>query len=54
MIFNMDCHAPVGRIQRRSPAHRPAPKNTTVLEAEIPVQPGPMGMMLLDHEHKDG
>ena len=40
MIFNMGRDALVLGIERRPLAHRPAPKDPVVLQAEVPVQAG--------------
>jgi hypothetical protein len=52
MIFDMDRHTPIGGIQRRPLRHRPAPQHTVMLKANIPVQAGTRGKMLLHDEDR--
>lgn len=52
MILDMDGNSLVRGIHGGAFAHRPAPQHVIVLQAEIPVQPGPMRLMLLHDEDR--
>ena len=52
MVLDMRREPPVGGIERGSLAHRPAPQHAAMLKPQVPVQPGPLGRVLLHHEQR--
>ena len=52
MVLDMRSHPFVGGIERRPFAYRPAPQDAAMFQAEVPVQPGAMCLVLLHHEDR--
>ena len=52
VVLDVDRHALVGGTERRPFRHRPAPQHASVLQPEVPMQPGPVRGVLLHDEDR--